>query len=335
LTTREGTIRWREGFDGIATIDSDISSCILIMNEDGTVTLHVAEPDMGQGSHTALAMITAEELGVRVEDVKVISPDTDSGVFGFGAYASRVVFTTGKAVQKAAGDVKNMLTRFASEHMECNAEDLELGDRKIYVKGSPSRFMYISDVAFRAYFTRGGNLLIARGCYDPESIVPDDKGRGSIAEAYAFFAQAAEVEVNKETGEITVLRIVSSHDSGRVINPLAAEGQIEGAVVQGVGYALSEILTRRGGRISNPNLSNYNMVPATGVPEVKTVFVENEEPTGPFGAKGMGEPAIVCILAAIANAVDDALDARVKELPMTPDKVLSAARLSANPQVDV
>jgi len=278
---------------------------------------------MGQGSHTALAMIAAEELGIRVEDVKVITPDTDSGVFGFGAYASRVVFTTGKAVQKAAREVKKMLAKLASEYLECHSDDLEFRDGKIYVKGTPSRFMYIADVAFRAYFTRGGNLLIARGCYDPESIVPDDRGHGSIAEVYAFFAQAAEIEVNKETGEIRVLRIVSSHDSGRIINPLAAEGQIEGAVVQGIGYALSEILMRRGGRILNPNLSNYNMLPVTGVPEMKIIFVETEEPTGPFGAKGIGEPAIVCILAAIANALDNALDVRVKDLPMTPEKILS------------
>jgi len=330
ILTKDGTLRLREGFDGIKTIDSDVSSCILIMNEDGTVTLHVAEPDMGQGSHTALAMIAAEELGIRVEDVRVITPDTDSGVFGFGAYASRVVFTTGKAVQKAAVEIKKMLVQVASEYLECHADDLELGDGKIFVKGSPAKFMYISDVAFRAYFTRGGNLLITRGCYDPESIVPDDKGHGSIAEAYAFFSQAAEVEVNKETGEITVLRIVSSHDSGRVINPLAAEGQIEGAVVQGLGYALSEILTRRGGRILNPNFSNYNMVPVNGVPEIKTLFVENEEPTGPFGAKGMGEPAIVCIVAAISNAVDNALGIRVRELPMTPEKILSSIRLKEN-----
>ena len=331
ISTKDGAICWREGFDGIAAIDSDISSCTLIMHEDGAVTLHVGEPEMGQGSHTALAMIAAEELGIRVEDVKVITPDTDSGVFGFGAYASRVVFTTGKAVQRAAGEAKKILAEVASECMECDPDDLEFRDGKIGVKGKPARFMYISDVAFRAYFTRGGNLLITKGCYDPESIVPDDKGHGSIAEAYAFFAQAAEVEVNKETGEITVVRIVSSHDSGRVINPLAAEGQIEGAVVQGLGYTLSEILTRRGGRILNPNLSNYNMVSVNGVPEIKTVFVENEEPTGPFGAKGMGEPAIVCVLGAIANAVDNALDIRVRELPMTPEKILSSIRSKENP----
>jgi CO/xanthine dehydrogenase Mo-binding subunit len=156
--------------------------------------------------------------------------------------------------------------------------------------------------------------LVANGCYDPESIAPDSEGRGSIAEAYAFFAQAAEIEVDKETGEIRVLRIVACHDSGRIINPLAAEGQIEGAIAQGIGYALSEILLRREGRILNPNFTNYQILPISELPD---------EPTGPFGAKGIGEPGLVCTLAAIANALDNALGIRVKDLPMSPEKILS------------
>jgi CO/xanthine dehydrogenase Mo-binding subunit len=293
------------------------------VNEDGTVTLHVAEPDMGQGAYTALAMIAAEELGIRVEDVKVIGPDTDSGVFGFGSYASRVLYTAGKAVQNAAKEAKTMLAERASESLECGADDLEFKDGRVFVKGSPDRFMYMGDVAFRAYFTRGSGPPIAKGFHDPESVVPDSMGHGSVAEAYAFFAQAAEVEVDKETGEIKVLRIVASHDSGRIVNPLAAEGQVEGAVAQGIGYTLSEGLIRQEGRILNPNFGNYNMLPVRGVPEIKTVFIENEEPSGPFGAKGIGEPGMVCTLAAIANALDNALGIRIRRLPMTPGKVLS------------
>jgi putative selenate reductase molybdopterin-binding subunit len=323
ITTKDGVVRWREGFSDLPVIDSDISSCILIVNEDGTVTLHVAEPDMGQGAHTALAMIAAEELGIRIEDVKVIRPDTDSGVFGFGSYASRVLVTGGKAVQKAAREAKQMLAERASDHLERDPVDLEFRDGKIYAKGAPDKFMHIADVAFRSFFTRGGGLIITKGFHDPESIVPDAMGHGSVAEAYAFFAQAAEVEVSKETGEIRVLRIVSFHDSGRIVNPLAAEGQVEGAVVQGIGYALRENLIRHNGRILNPSFNNYHMLPVQGVPEIKTIFVENEEPSGPFGAKGIGEPGMVCTLAAIANAVDNAVGIRVRDLPMTPEKVLS------------
>jgi CO/xanthine dehydrogenase Mo-binding subunit len=323
ITIEDGIVKWRDGFSDMPNIDSDISSCMLVVNEDGTVTLTVAEPDMGQGAHTALAMIAAEELGIKVEDVKVVRPDTDSGVFGFGSYASRVLFTAGKAVQKAAGEAKKMLAKRASEYLECDPSDLDLKDSKIYVKNDPDRSIHIADVAFRTYFTRGSDLLVTRGSYDPESIVPDGMGHGSVAEAYAFFAQAAEIEVNRETGEIGVLRIVSSHDSGRIVNPLAAEGQVEGAVVQGIGYALSENLIRRDGRILNPNFSNYKILPVDGVPEIKTIFVENEEPGGPHGAKGIGEPGLVCTLAAIANAVDNAVGIRVRDLPLTPEKLLS------------
>ncbi|MBC8462592.1 MAG: molybdopterin-dependent oxidoreductase, partial [Deltaproteobacteria bacterium] len=322
ITITDGKARWREGFSDIPTIDSDISSCILTVNEDGTATLSVADPDLGQGSYTALAMIAAEELGISVEDVEVVRPETNSGVFGFGTYASRVLFTSGKAVQRAAAEIKRRLADIAAEYLEANPNDLGFRDKKIYVKGSPNKFIYLADAAFRSYFTRGSDLLSAKGCYDPESIVPDNMGHGSIAESYAFFAQAAEIEVNKETGEIRVLRIVASHDSGRIINPLAAEGQLEGAIVQGVGYALSEILNRHEGRILNPNFANYRMVPVREVPEIKTIFVEREEPSGPFGAKGIGEPGLVCTLAAIANALDNALGIRVRSIPMNPEKIL-------------
>jgi putative selenate reductase molybdopterin-binding subunit len=322
IAITDGKARWREGFSDMEAIDSDISSCILTVNEDGTTTLSVADPDLGQGSYTALAMIAAEELGISVEDVEVVRPETNSGVFGFGTYASRVLSTSGKAVQRAAAEIKRRLADIAAEYLEANPSDLGFRDKKIYVKGSPNKFIYLADAAFRAYFTRGSDLLSAKGCYDPESIVPDSMGHGSIAESYAFFAQAAEIEVNRETGEIRVLRIVASHDSGRIINPLAAEGQVEGAIVQGVGYALSEILNRHEGRILNPNFANYRMVPVTEVPEIKTIFVEREEPSGPFGAKGIGEPGLVCTLAAIANALDNALGIRVRSIPMNPEKIL-------------
>ncbi len=323
ITVKDRKVSWRSGFWNTPAIDSDTSSCILIVNEDGTVMLHVAEPDIGQGSYTALAMIAAEELGIKLEDIKVIGADTNSGVFGFGSYASRVLFIAGRAVQNAAKEAKKMLAEFASTYLKADPVDLEFKDRKIYIRTSPDKFMWIADAAFRAYATRGSDLLAVRGYCDPASIVPDPMGHGSIAEAYAFIAQAVEIEVNKETGEFKVLRVVSCHDSGRIINPLAAEGQVEGAVAQGLGYALSEVIIRRGGRILNPNFTNYNMLASPNIPEIKVVFIEKEEPAGPFGAKGLGEPAIVCIPAAVANALDNALGFRVKELPMTPERLFA------------
>jgi putative selenate reductase molybdopterin-binding subunit len=323
IKVQDGKVRWRPGFLNTPAIDSDTSSCILIVNEDGTVVLHVAEPDIGQGSYTALAMIAAEELGIKLEDVKVIGADTNSGVFGFGSYASRVLFIAGRAVQNAAKEAKRGLAELASTYLKVDSGELEFKNRKIFVRTKPDQFMWLADAAFRAYATRGGGLLAFTGYCDPASIVPDPMGHGSIAEAYAFIAQGVEIEVNKETGELKVLRVVSCHDSGRIINPLAAEGQVEGAVVQGLGYALSEVLVRRGGRILNPNFTNYNILTFSNIPEIKVVFIEKEEPAGPFGAKGLGEPAIVCIPAALANALDNALGIRVKELPMTNERLFA------------
>jgi len=323
VTTKDGVVSWRSGFGDMPPIDSDISSCLLIVNEDGTVTLHLAEPDIGQGSYTALAMIAAEELGIKLEDVRVIGADTNSSVFGFGTYASRVLFIAGRAVRNAAKEAKGILARLASSYLKVDPSALEFKDGKISVKTSPDKFMWIADVAFRAYATRSGDLPVVKGYCDPDSIVPDAAGHGSISEAYAFFAQAVEIEANKETGEIKVLRVVSCHDSGRIINRLMAEGQVEGSVIQGLGYTLSEVLVRRGGRILNPNFTNYNVPSAPDIPEIKVVLIEKEEPAGPFGAKGLGEPGVVCIPGAIGNAINNALGIRIKELPITSQRLFS------------
>lgn len=326
ITIKDGGVKWRPGFLDTPDIDSDASSCILIVNEDGTVILHVAEPDIGQSSYTALGMIVAEELGIELEDVKVIGPDTNIGVFGFGTYASRVLFIAGRAAQNAAKEAKRALSNLASTYLKVAPSKLEFKDRKIFAGNESGKYMWLADAAFRAYATKGGSLLVFTGHCDPASIVPDPMGHGSISEAYAFVAQAVEIEVNKETGELKVLRVVSCHDSGRIINPLAAEGQVEGAVVQGLGYALNEAIIRRGGRIINPNLCNYNILKFSNIPEIKVVFIEKEEPTGPFGAKGLGEPALVCIPAALANAIYNALGIRLKKLPLTDETLFAETR---------
>jgi len=323
LEVKEGKVSWRSGFNDAQAMDSDTSSTLLVLNEDGSVILHPSEPDLGQGSYTVLAMIAAEELGIKIDNVQMKSLDTDSGTFGWGSYASRITFVAGRAVQQAAKKAKAALAKIASEYLGVAQDNLEFADEKIFDKTNPDKSMWVSDAAFRAYSTRGGDILIFKGSCDPDSIVPNVMGHGSIAEAYPFMAQAVEVEVNKETGEVKVLRVVSCHDSGRILNPLAAEGQVEGAVMQGIGYTLKEAIIRRDGRALNPNFTNYSMPRFTDVPEIKIVTMDEEEPTGPFGAKGLGEPAIVCIPGAVANALKNALGIRVRELPMIPERILA------------
>ena len=323
IVVKGNKVSWRPKFTDLPAMDTDKSTSLLVLNGDGSIIVHPSDPDLGQGLYTILAMIAAEELGIKLESVHVKCIDTDSGVFGWGSYASRATFVAGRAVQNAAGDAKKMLAGIAAEHLGASPDDLEFKDEKISVKTDPDRYMWFSDAAFRAYSTRGGHILTFRGSCDPDSIMPDEMGHGSIAEAYPFMAQAVEVEVNKDTGEVKVLRVVSCHDSGRVLNPLAAEGQVEGAVMQGIGYTLKEALIRRDGRVLNPNFNNYGMVQFSDVPEIKVVTLDQVEPTGPFGAKGLGEPAIVCIPAAVSNAINSALGIRASELPLIPERILA------------
>ena len=162
--------------------------------------------------------------------------------------------------------------------------------------------------------------------HDPDSVLPDASGRGSIAEAYLFFAQGVEVEVDTETGIVKVQEVVSCHDVGKVINPVEAEGQVQGSVHMGIGHALTEEIVREKGRISNPNFLNYVIPSSAQMPRIKIMFVEKPEVSGPLGAKGIGEPAIAGIAAAIGNAIYDAVGVRMKTLPMGPEKVLAELR---------
>ncbi|BDF69307.1 aldehyde dehydrogenase [Oscillospiraceae bacterium] len=318
----DGKPQWRDGFWDVPGMDSDRSSCLLIVNEEGSVVLHVSDPDLGQGTYTVMAMIAAEELGISVNDVKVIGADTDSGVFGFGTYASRCTFVAGNAVQDAARKAKEVIAGYAADFLEEDPGLMVFRKGMVSVEGHPEKCMKLADATFRAYSTRNGELLSFKGSYDPGSIVPDKDGKGSISEAYPFLAQAVEIELDKETGEVKVLRAVSVHDSGRIINPIQAEGQVQGALFMGLGATLSEVIQRKDGRCINPNFTNYHLFSLGDLPDIQVNFVDQVEPNGPFGAKGLGEPALVCIPASIGNAIYNAVGVRVKELPITPPRVL-------------
>jgi xanthine dehydrogenase molybdenum-binding subunit len=171
----------------------------------------------------------------------------------------------------------------------------------------------------------GGNLLVA-GKFTPQGVTMVDPQTkfGNISCAYPFVAQAAEVEVNKKTGEVKVLHIAAAHDLGKVINPLLAEGQVYGAIAMGIGYALTEDLKIVNGKVINDNFGKYRIMKADEMPKLDVMFVESNDPQGPYGAKGLGEPALTPTAAAIANAIYNAVGVRIKELPITPEKVLAA-----------
>jgi len=310
-----------KGFFG----DSNISDSFIKMNPDGSVIVYSGASDLGQGSDTILIQIVAEELGVKFEQVKIVSADTETTPLDYGSFGTRVTFAAGNAVKMGAKIVRQQLLEIASDILEANVDDLEAKDGAVYVKGSPGRSVSVERVARIAYYDKG-KPLAGRGYYNgPESPSPDVSTYfGNTSPAYCFAAQVAEVEVDLGTGLVKILNLVAAHDLGKAINPMAAEGQIEGGVVQGIGYALMEDLVCSKGEAINPNFSDYKVLKAPDIPPIKTILVESNDPNGPFGAKGVAEPALVPTTPAIANAIYDAIGVRITDLPITPERILEA-----------
>jgi CO/xanthine dehydrogenase Mo-binding subunit len=303
--------------------DYDGGSVVLKVNEDGKAMIWCGEGESGQGPTTALCQIAAEELGVPFEDVEISQADTDLSTYCHGAYASRLTYIAGNAVKDAARNMKQQILEIAAEMLEAAPEDLEIRRGEIRVKGSPegAKTTTVRQVAHARLFRRGGAPLIAAGNFDPDSVLSDATRYGNESGAYNFACQAAEVEVDPDTGKVTVLQYVAASDCGTVIFPLGAEGQVEGSVAQGIGYALCEGLVWDNGRPLNPNFSDYRIPTAGDMPPLKSVFADSYEPTGPFGAKGLGELAMDPFAAVIGNAIFEATGVRIKTLPITAEKV--------------
>jgi nicotinate dehydrogenase medium molybdopterin subunit len=304
------------------TASANPSSAVVKVNEDGTATLLTGTVETGQGSLTILAQIAAQELGIATEDVHVVSADTDATPMDTGAIASRTTYVTGNATRMAAEKAKLMLFDVAGPMLGVRPAQLDVKDHKIFVKGFPQRNLHIGDVANHARLVTGEPPM-GSASFNPHTVALDpETGQGKPFGTYVYATQIAEVEVDDETGEVEVLRIVASHDCGTAINPMLVEGQVEGGVSMGVGFALQEeILFSDKGVQLNPNLTNYIMPTSLDMPEVEVDIVDNYDPSGPFGAKGVGEPTLVATAAAIANAIYDAVGVRIKALPATAEKV--------------
>lgn len=295
----------------------EVSSAIIKLNEDGTANLIYSNTDSGQGSATVLTQIAAEEMGLRFEDVIItVTADTDTMPFDIGSHASRQTYSAGNAVRLAAGNVKRQMLSLASEILEVAQECLEIKDGQITVSGCAERSLSVSQLAHRAHFGDRGHQIIGVASAEPP------------ANPRVYAAQFAEVEVDTETGVVSVARMVAAHDVGTAINPKAVEGQIEGAIQQGIGYALSEgyAIDRETGRPLHLNFRDYGMLTALDMPEVESIIVQAPSQSGPFGAKSVGESGLVATAAAIGNAIYDAVGVRLKEIPFTPEVVLLALR---------
>jgi 4-hydroxybenzoyl-CoA reductase subunit alpha len=296
------------------------SSAVIQINIDGKVDLYVGSQDMGQGSNTTMAMICAEELGVKLEDIRLHMGDTDKCPVDLGAWGSRETLMQGNAVKMAASEAKKQILEFAVAKMTPNiVYDLDIKDSWIHLIARPERGLSFYDVVKEAIRAKDGQPIIARGHYTPHR-------KGMISPAYSFGVQAIEAEVDPGTGKITLKNCVTAHDCGQVINPLGVEGQLEGAIAMAAGYGFTEDLPMDEGKILNPNLVDYMLLRATEMPETQVMEVETHEPEGPFGAKEAGEGLTNPTAGALGNAVFHATGICIKNLPITPEKVLNALK---------
>jgi len=302
----------------------DASSAFVKINLDGTVTLITGARDIGQGSDTTLCQIVAEVMGIPMEDVRIVASDTDVIPFDLGTYGSRVTFMAGKASIEAAADAKKQLIAKVSDLLEAKPEDLEIRGGHIYVRGRPAPEMPFGEAVKACLYAQGGNLILGRGVYNSPNTEKLDlrTGARNLSPAYSFGAQIAEVEVNPVTGRVRVVNFVAAHDCGLAINPYSIEGQVEGSIAQGLGYALTEDLLFEEGQIKNASYFGYRIPTTLDMPPIRTIIVETLDPEGPFGAKGVSEGTLLPVAPAVANAIYDATGIRVKDLPITPEKIL-------------
>lgn len=299
---------------------------IVKVEEDGSVYLFTGAADTGQGSNTALSQIAAQELGVSYSRIKCTAGDTKITPFDTGSFASRVTFISGNATLRAARDAKGMILDVVAQEKNLNLENLDIIAEEIINKTDHSVVMTFDKAVELCYSFNYGRQIIGRGSYNPKTSPIDFRtGEGNVSGSYGFEAQIAQVEVNKETGEVKVLKVWDAHDIGKAINPQSVEGQIEGSLAMGIGYTFLENLQFDGkGRTANGNFANYRLPRSVGTAPVETILIETNDPEGPFGAKGMGEASLLPTSAAIANAIYDAVGIRLKELPFTPDKIIKA-----------
>lgn len=304
----------------------DGSTVIVKINEDGRVFIHSGECDMGQGAATMISQIVAHELGLALADVYVVPPDTDVAPVAVGTLASRVTVSAGNAAIVAARKARDALFEIAAPRWDVGTDALSISGGAVFVTTEPDKRATLAELGRLAVWRHGGGGIQVSGTWDPKTVMHDKDLRGNIAAAYSFAAQAVEVEVDTQTGRVTVLDSFVSDDCGKALNPLAIHGQTNGATVQAFGWALYEQLHYDGGRLANGNFADYTIPTADSVPMLRGGFVESNDPNGPYGAKGASETAILPGAPAIANAVFDAVGVRITDLPITPEKVLAALR---------
>ncbi len=304
------------------TVTGGASSAYIRIDEDGSVVLITGATEIGTGAVVAgVAQICADQFGVPVDEIRLVSADTHTTPYDFGAQGSRTLYQMGNAVLRASDDLKQQLFQLASESLECSPEELELRNGCVTRRNADANIP-LAELA-RLGQTRGG--LLGRGSYiAPATEYDEGTVEGAMLGAFndpSFSTHAARVLVDDETGEVTLSQYVAVQDVGFAVNPKYAAGQVVGGAVQGIGQALFEELQYVDGVLRNPNFTDYKLPTTVDVPEIEAILVEEPSQHGPYGVKGVGEPSVALPPAAIANAVYDAIGTQVHELPMTAERV--------------
>lgn len=305
------------GLGGGIFAGADTSTVLVKLNLDGTVTVITGVTDVGQGAATTLCQLVASGLGLPLDDVGISSVDTDLAPWEGGASASRIGYLSGNATTEAVGDLRRQIVEVAADLSGAELHNPELSDGGVRASNWAATLRQIA-----AHGQYCGRQLIGIGRFRREVEQLNADGQGSPYPAFDYGAQVAEVEVDTATGQVRVVQLCVADDVGQVLNLGVVEGQILGAVAQGIGYALMEEMVLQRGQVLNPDFASYRLPRAADIPPVHSIIVEKQQPDGSLGAKGAGEIGIVCTAAAIANAIRDAIGTCVPELPMTPDRIL-------------
>lgn len=301
-----------------STITPSTSHAVATLDDGGSLHLLTSTADLGQGAHTALAQIAAGQLGLPVELVRVVAPDTDVTPYDLTTSASRSTAAMGEAVRTAVVDLRRQLLEIAADELEVQVDDLELRAGRVEVRGDPVAGYTVGDLVKRS---RRGTLL-AQGRFQSQGGLDPETGQGIASEHWHQGAAAVEVEVDPATAKITVLAVRASVYAGRVVNPVNARMQVEGSILFGLGQALFEEIVTDDGFVTNANLSDYAIVGPGDVPAVFEVSLLESPDLDDI--HGLGETALPVIMPAVANAVADAVGVRLHELPLTPERVLAA-----------
>jgi len=296
------------------------------IEDRGKILIRTVAADVGQGVLTVITQIAAEVLKVKPEIIRIIPGDTHLTKSSGSTSATRQTFFTGNAVKEASEGLLSNIYHYASIEFRSNHVELEIEDGYIFRKDNPNNKLNYWELAERV--KERGDSLQAEASFFPHTDKPDPKtGQGEkLYVAYTFVTQVVDVEVDIDTGIIEVLNVYTSADIGKAINPQNVEGQIEGGTVQGIGMALMEEQVIKEGITLNPDLTGYLIPTSMDTPHFTTQLVENEDSEGPYGAKGIGEPATIATAPAIANAIYDAIGVRIFDLPITPEKILKALK---------